>query len=641
MEELEMVLDANGAEDRMELLMESIEVLIDVPLDLNSASEETLSQCGLFTPFQVFGIVKFRDKYGPFFSIYELAVLPGFRMEWLKIIAPFLSCPAEAASSSQKVVRGILLSNMAVKYPLSSAYSIEDSGTSYYAGPPWKAVQRIKLQYNDQWSASLIFEKDPGEKLIHHSRPEHLAGNIRYQSGEWLREVILGNYRLHRGLGLVNGTAFRGSYENAVPSSYQSSYVKPYASGAEYDYYRGTYASIKLREWKADIFWSLKPEDLSFYRYSPGADLFSQKRSTGYHRSKDEINGKDLARQHSGGLSISRSAKWWNSGVNLVSSRLSIGPAGLDSLDSEDALFTNRANLSLFGILFNKRFESFAEIAVNEKGRKAILTGTHGKLNPAISISALWRWYEPGYSGQAPSALSASSYPENESGLYLSLQLDPGPGLDFILSSDISRKLDPTGSDDNPGYSMYHLLKIRYAFKEDANIEFKLVSGIKQEPNIQQAERRISYSSRQHLRLHLHYRLMLSHHLLLQGRLATAFHPSEQNKSPGTLLYQQLSTHISPALKITYRFTLFDSDTWDKRIYTYEPGVRYSFSFPVFHGKGSRNLLVFSLKAGHNITLRSKVGITEYAHRWSTGSAYDERKGKEVWDAELQLEMKF
>lgn len=92
-------------------------------------------------------------------------------------------------------------------------------------------------------------------------------------------------------------------------------------------------------------------------------------------------------------------------------------------------------------------------------------------------------------------------------------------------------------------------------------------------------------------------------------------------------------------VRITYRFLAFDSEHWDNRIYSYEPGVRYSFLFPAWYGTGTRNLLVLSAKPGRRFTIRSKLGLTAYAHRRETGSGYDLRPGNRVWDGELQIQL--
>ena len=65
--------------------------LLRNPLNLNTSSERDLNASGLFTPFQVYGIIKYRKKYGPFFSIYELAAIPGFTQEMLKAVAPLIA----------------------------------------------------------------------------------------------------------------------------------------------------------------------------------------------------------------------------------------------------------------------------------------------------------------------------------------------------------------------------------------------------------------------------------------------------------------------------------------------------------------------------------------------------------------------
>jgi len=56
---------------------------------------------------------------------------------------------------------------------------------------------------------------------------------------------------------------------------------------------------------------------------------------------------------------------------------------------------------------------------------------------------------------------------------------------------------------------------------------------------------------------------------------------------------------------------LFQVAEWENRIYLYEPGLYYSFSFPAFYGQGQKTTLLLTLKPLRRITLSAKIsGVT-------------------------------
>ena len=75
------------------------------------------------------------------------------------------------------------------------------------------------------------------------------------------------------------------------------------------------------------------------------------------------------------------------------------------------------------------------------------------------------------------------------------------------------------------------------------------------------------------------------------------------------MIYSQVKVIPKEKIRLTYRYLAFNSNHWENRIYTYEPGVRYSFLFPAWYGKGTRNILTVSAKLNRWLTVRSKLGM--------------------------------
>src|SRR6056297_2623317 len=151
-----------GQTEEAEELYATVAKYIDQPVDLNSCSKEELSGTGIFSPFQVFAIMDQRERYGPFFSIYELAVIPGIHREFLEEIMMMFSFTGKKQSPGKPHLEGMVLTNVSLRYPVASGMHSIDSEQAAYQGGPLKFTQRVQLSYGNQFSFGTAFEKDPG-----------------------------------------------------------------------------------------------------------------------------------------------------------------------------------------------------------------------------------------------------------------------------------------------------------------------------------------------------------------------------------------------------------------------------------------------------------------------------------------------
>ncbi|NRA13012.1 MAG: hypothetical protein HRT57_13745, partial [Crocinitomicaceae bacterium] len=102
------------------------------------------------------------------------------------------------------------------------------------------------------------------------------------------------------------------------------------------------------------------------------------------------------------------------------------------------------------------------------------------------------------------------------------------------------------------------------------------------------------------------------------------------------LLYRPKSSPIDIAL----RYALFDTDSYDTRIYTYESNALYVFSVPSYYYKGSRAYALIRYTFLRKFDLWVRYGVSIYANRTSLGSSAEEITGNTKSDLTVQLRMK-
>jgi hypothetical protein len=627
--------------DLDEAVIESVRELLENPLNLNTAREQELEASGLFSPYQVYGLLRYREEQGRIFTIYELSTIPGYSREFLEEILPFVHLSIEKRPQPHRP-KGLFLGNTSLSWPVSNAYTDGDSIPPYYPGSPLKHSIRLKHS-SGPFAFGLAMEKDPGETFLLHRYPDHLTGYVSWEPGSIIRQVILGNFRLHGGLGLVHGLGFRGSSTGVGRMGYRPSYARPFASTAEYGYYRGACAELGNNAWRSSAYAALQPVDLSFFgmtSLSSEQDLSRAIRETGYHRTSTERQGSGLGNQLAAGWTFAHISPHWNNGLSIAMSSVRLTRTGKDSVPWLPVDHSPNGNFSLYSTWHCSRAALFGEAALDRSGKVALLAGGNITFNPFFSASASFRKYDTGFRGQYPSAYGSGSEPENETGMNAGLSLVPFLYGRLYLGTDIWYHPAASYRSDFPGFCMRHTAE--FSFRHDSEVEIRVICSAKQWQTDRSPDtpgtRGQGRSSR--YRLRMQYMVQASESLRCSGRAEWGFLSTPEGTDRGSLAYQQI-TYRRERYSLVLRHLIFDVGAWENRIYAYEPGVRYSFSFPAYYGKGIRTSLVTSFTLNRWLKIRMKLGTTHYAHRHTSGTGWNTRPGDTVWDAEVQLEVKW
>jgi hypothetical protein len=95
--------------------------------------------------------------------------------------------------------------------------------------------------------------------------------------------------------------------------------------------------------------------------------------------------------------------------------------------------------------------------------------------------------------------------------------------------------------------------------------------------------------------------------------------------------------------KITFssRYILFNTSTYDSRIYAYESDVLYGYSIPSYYGKGSKIYFVAKCNIIQNLDFWLRIAQTTYNDRERLKSGWDEIEGNKMTEIKLQIRYKF
>lgn len=116
---------------------------------------------------------------------------------------------------------------------------------------------------------------------------------------------------------------------------------------------------------------------------------------------------------------------------------------------------------------------------------------------------------------------------------------------------------------------------------------------------------------------------------------------TKTSQSLGWMVSQSAGYKYGERLECNAGVGYFRTQDYDSRIYTYERGMLYDFSFPMFYGEGMRFFLHLRTKLIKNLQLICKVATTKYFDRDKISSGHQEINDSKKTDLEIQAKWKF
>jgi hypothetical protein len=619
-------------------LIESQMDLVRHPIQLNLATITQLTESGLFTPFQAYNIIQYREKFGPLLSVYELAGIDGFHLTHLKGIERFLMVDPLRPIHVNQGGQNMILLGLGVGFPLPSGYN------NMYIGNRQKMVMRIKTNMERRISAGLSYEKDAGEKYFNSPTPEYISGYIQFRGDKLIRRLVAGNYRLQHGLGLVNGSGFMHPLaELGIKGGFMNRII-PYSSMNEYIAHRGMATRLKLGNFSLMAWFSHKNIDISDSSLPDdfnGIDWLVYQRKSGTHRTSMENSSRALAYRTNSGIQFIFSRNGFSAGVLSEVEFNNLTRRGLERWGEKGTGFRHQV-LAVHWQWKAGSWETFGEVSAGDRLSWAALAGIRYLFSDFAQGTMLLHSYDKDYRGMHPSSYSWGNAISNENGLAFHLHLEPGNTLvaDFEAElfqhpSNKYRTIVPSSGSRlkltlrNPGNKSFQW-RIRVAQKNWQITPFSNLTGLRQirSTRVNRLDSRFIYRPWKAFSW--------------QTRLVISASDGEEDTRDkiGYAAVQQLGFHGRKNLKAQVQMVVFRINQWENRIYLYEPGLYYEFNFPAYDGQGQKITATLSGNLGSNLILSGKISGSVYHDRKNIGTGPDLTEGNLRWNTGLQLRLK-
>lgn len=562
-----------------------------IPIDINQINRSQLALLDIFSSEQQDGFFRYREKYGPILSVYELQAIPELDQECIMRALPFLNCRGPGLFEGNKLSN--LTGGSETQWTLSSRYDGGVPESDQWKGSPIKWQFRFRNQKQNKYTIGLQLEKDAGEGF--QTLPDYLAGYVLLeQPVRFIHKLILGDFRVNWGQGLVLFQGFQG-FGGLVDHNRGPGSLTVHTGMDEYLFFRGLSLESNLKpRLNTQFFISHRRLDATFEE--DGASIWAKNiKKDGLHRTQSELEKKGMLSANLGGLQFNFSEGKFRTGLQGLYNHFSL-PLNPDPTYYNKYYFRGRnlINLSLDHHIQLYNVNVFGELAWSNNGALALIQGINMSLGKTIQLALSYRNYGLKFQTLYGNPISNNSQSGNEQGLLWNLALNPLPGMKLSFYTDLWAHKSPVYQIRGPSGGFQQQLRLEYQKRKQYLIYLLLDIREKNGAEIQ-PEEGIPLSLRQKelkLRLHLEYRVNPSLTYRCRLNIGTLKNSGLNKVISGASLQQDLIYQPNAGkIHFSARVAIINTEDYDIRFYNFENGLLNQFSIVPYYGKGLKSYL--------------------------------------------------
>jgi len=620
--------------------IDEAEQIEDNPLNLNTATLEELHRIPVLTNMIASRIIA-RRKLALFTSVDELITVEGVTPEILSFIRPYVRIRKMREKS---YMAGVLLSRVSSEIEKRKGF-MNDA----YPGSPLKILNKIRLAVGDKEvplastistiEVGALTEKDPGERSI-----ANFSGGFGCISlPVFSTQIIIGNYQVEAAEGLIfwRASAMSKGSNVIAPTCKNGSGIHPYLSTDENSFLQGIAASLEFSSVHFQMFYSNKPVNATI-------DSLGQISSTdqsGLFRTENELHKQKSTRETLIGC---RAIAYLCEGLKLGGTVYRTHFKNPLILKNGNGEITPQLWMQGMDISYtNRNIDLFTELAADRSHEIAMIGGMNYEPMTSLSVSFVVRKYPPEFQSIHGNAFGESGRDvQNENGVYVGVKVQP---IDWVCVSTYYDQFNhpqptqfiPAASHGNDFLALAECqitntfqLAFRYKRKESPSTldDYDLYGRMMKQiiPRVQKYYRLTS-------------ELASSSYMQLSNRIewTNIKYDGMKKSEHGILLSQTMKCTLLPSLALRARVAIFETDSYDSRMYEYEDDLPRASSNPALYGRGLRWYLILQ----YNIFLKVDIGL-KYSQTikddvTSLGSGLDEIKGHTQSLLAMQVDVRF
>lgn len=658
------------------------------PLDINSVTRQDLMTLPFITETQADSLIAYRDRHRSIKDLGELQLVSGWDYKTRRKASLFLVCPtairglerATRRHPRDKWIDGVWQADTRLDVPLYTRQGYKTVPTAksgrpsdnYFVGSPLSSVVRLRYDYHRQLRYGLTLHKDAGEAFATSKSPlyDMQSAYLAYKSPDDTRLILLGDYRLNIGQGLIAGNTFMLSRQalvggdNATAGLWRNrTAITPHTSALAVNTLRGAAASFDLLH--DDIYLRhLSVTAFASYRYLDAriqGDSVTTIHTSGYHRTPREYLDRDNLACVTGGARVQYEVRGrclfaLNGIYSHYDKPIAPEPKPYNAYYlrgtqaaavSTDYYFaSNPFDTPLLGVAI---LRGQGEVALDRQGHPAT-TNTLQLRTDRLSLTLQLRAFHHKYVTPMGQTLMSGSALQNEQAFLFGL------GTRLWRGSSVSAYFDCA----HHSHATYYATLPSTAYEWGARLEqeagrdwmLRIIYKAKvQAKNIPAAIRQ-KYLPRRQENVELHRLALtadcgrtLSPHRTLQlhAEYGAALYQRQTSASPslGYTILLRASYRASRRLTVSAAAAYFDTDDYNSRIYATMPMLSGTASFSYFAYQGYAIVAL----AEHSITswlrVGAKINMLQYLDRNTISSGIMKIDDNNKTDLTFTLRIRF
>lgn len=613
-------MDAETAAQWNEEIPESLSFteLVKNPIKVSKCSLENLDQISWLTNVEKKSLLDYFKNHSPLKSLLEIQSIPEISEEKARLLIRIFSLEDQgnARSLGYSFIKDGR-SQITLRWGKSMHSKTEDSEynplTNEYLGSDDQVFVRMKYFKPGYFSYGLVAEKDAGEELWaaeKNTGVDYLSGHIFLEKiSPKLEKIALGDYRLRIGQGLILDNGFQKTGLSEFGSMVKSSeFLVPYNSVQENQMLRGAAIKLKLsRPISANVFLSKSKIDANISNPDTAEnsiypESFTSILTSGLHRNaaeNEDHNGLDLLQT---GTQINFSHRHGNVGFAGIFTQY--GKEKLSNGSPYQLYQQDRSKQLYFTAFYQQQFKNaliYGETATDQSHNIATINGLLVGFAKQANAAFVFRNFSPYFQTHQSQTMSISGKSQNETGLFSGLNLMFNHNVQCNIHFDTWRIPWLKSRSDLPSTGKEWSARMQYTKRKSWLVYAQFSIRDRQENQIREKENELVFIQNQNLRIHLEQKINSD----WTWRARCEWHTFCKNNSreKGMLVYVDLLyKSLEQAFSGNVRWCIFDTDSYNSRIYAYENDVLYAYSVPSNSGKGTMFYLNLRYKSIKNFS---------------------------------------
>jgi hypothetical protein len=597
-------------------ILDELEEMISHPININTASHEDLERLRFLNSNQIENLLRYRKRTGQIFTLYEIRLIDGFNDALAEKIEPFIIIAPPEEKPRHFIHQEINLRTHYI-FEKEAGFIANENGDKHFTDIEPKLYLKYTGEKDERLNWSLTAENDAGEpffKGINKAGFDFYSGHIGWNGKKILRQIIIGDFQVKTGQGLIFWSGYGGRKTvDGMSLRFMGQGIHSYSSSTEYGFYRGVATEFETGKINIITFYSNRNADANVINYyEKGVPLsVSSIQETGYHRTENEIADKGSLNIQTAGLSAGFSDNNFRASINSGYQYFHI-PMEPENQLYNQYYFRGKENYCLSAdfqqVLHNVSI--FGEAAISRSGGTALLAGIDASPASEIGFNLLYRDYKKNFHSIGGNAFSEFGTVMNERGIFSSINLFSIRKVTLSAYLDLYESywvkylsIRPVKGNDFAIQANWELVKqlnlqVRFTTETRNENSYKLTS-IKTDTN-----KTIN-------RIRLNAEWLPSDYLTLRLRSEwNGIYRADSLSQGWLVLMDATSRFFHERLTTTVRFAWYKTDNYNSGIRMYENDLPQSFNFPVYYLNGLRYYLNIGYRLSRKITFFLKISQT-------------------------------